>query len=92
MSLKLDYNNTALLTTQIERYALSRQEFVAHFGPGPVSMFRTPGRVNLIGEHTDYNDGFVMPVALDKDVLFIVRPRADRTINVTNIENNFTPV
>src|SRR5262245_66306055 len=32
---------------------------------GPPRLFRAPGRVNLIGEHTDYNDGFVMPVAID---------------------------
>ncbi len=39
------------------------------FGSEPVSIARAPGRVNLIGEHTDYNDGFVLPVAINRDVL-----------------------
>ena len=41
-----------------------RQEFQRRFGTAP-RIFRAPGRVNLIGEHTDYNDGWVMPVAVD---------------------------
>lgn len=45
-------------------------------------IFRAPGRVNLIGEHTDYNDGFVMPVAIDFATMVTVTPRADRTVSV----------
>ncbi len=41
-------------------------------------IVRSPGRVNLIGEHTDYNEGFVLPAAVDKAMLFAVRPRTDR--------------
>src|SRR5689334_6480111 len=44
--------------------------------------FRAPGRVNLIGEHTDYNDGFVMPVALDFSTFARVSPRADRRLQI----------
>jgi len=54
-------------------------EFAQRFGPGP-RLFRAPGRVNLIGEHTDYNDGFVFPVAMDREVCFAVRRRDDRTV------------
>ncbi len=43
--------------------------------------YRAPGRVNLIGEHTDYNDGFVMPVAIDRHTSVSLEPRRDRRIN-----------
>jgi len=44
--------------------------------------YRAPGRVNLIGEHTDYNDGFVMPIAIDRFTTVAMAPRADRTLTV----------
>src|SRR4030042_1162364 len=47
-----------------------------HF-PGNPLLVVSPGRVNLIGEHTDYNEGFVLPGATDKAVVFAVSPRAD---------------
>jgi galactokinase len=40
-------------------------------------VVRSPGRVNLIGEHTDYNEGFVLPASVDKAMIFVVSPRAD---------------
>lgn len=40
-------------------------------------VIRAPGRINLIGEHTDYNDGFVMPAAVDKEIFFAISPSAD---------------
>jgi galactokinase len=46
--------------------------------------YRAPGRVNLIGEHTDYNDGFVMPAAIAYDIRVAVEPRADRHVTVTS--------
>jgi galactokinase len=55
--------------------------FVARFGRAP-RLARAPGRVNLIGEHTDYNDGFVMPMALDRSTWVAAAPREDRTIVV----------
>jgi len=45
-------------------------------------MYRAPGRVNLIGEHTDYNDGFVMPVAIELSVWVAIAPRDDRKLVV----------
>jgi len=46
-------------------------EFQQHFGYEPL-LVRAPGRVNLIGEHTDYNGGFVLPAAVDKEMIFAV--------------------
>ncbi len=45
-------------------------------------LFQAPGRVNLIGEHTDYNDGFVLPAAIDRRVIVAARPRDDAMVNV----------
>jgi galactokinase len=47
---------------------------------GPVRVFRAPGRVNLIGEHTDYNDGFVMPAAIRFYIWVAISPRDDRKL------------
>src|SRR6185295_4545490 len=59
--------------------------FRARFGRTP-RLYRAPGRVNLIGEHTDYNDGFVLPIALDRCTWVAAAPRADRTIVVHSRE------
>jgi len=57
------------------------QSFRRRFGADPV-VFRSPGRVNLIGEHTDYNDGFVMPAAIEFSCRAAAAPRSDRTLAV----------
>jgi galactokinase len=46
--------------------------FRQHFGHEPALVVRAPGRVNIIGEHTDYNQGFVLPAAIDKEMVFAV--------------------
>lgn len=61
-------------------------EYTKVFRNAPTHAAIAPGRVNLIGEHTDYNDGFVLPVALDKDVRVIFRPRADRRVRLYAVE------
>jgi galactokinase len=60
--------------------------FAAHFGAQPAAIAVGPGRVNLIGEHTDYNDGFVLPVALRRDVRIAFRPRSDRRVRFLSVE------
>ena len=59
-----------------------RRRFVELFGEKPVAVVRAPGRVNLIGEHTDYNDGYVLPAAIDRSVLVAATPRPDRQVVV----------
>lgn len=61
-------------------------EFAKVFDGPPTHVAIAPGRVNLIGEHTDYNDGFVLPVALDKDVRVVFRPRTDRRVRLYAVE------
>jgi len=56
--------------------------FRERFGVEPGWLVRAPGRVNLIGEHTDYNDGFVLPMAIDRAVWIALRRRSDRVISL----------
>ncbi len=60
--------------------------FADRFGHLPNWIVRAPGRVNLIGEHTDYNDGFVLPMAIDRAVWIALRPRNDRIVSVYSID------
>ncbi len=60
--------------------------FAERFGGQPTLLARAPGRVNLIGEHTDYNDGFVLPAAIDRAVYVAARPRPDRTAHLISID------
>lgn len=65
----------------IQPHALD-QAFRHAFGAQPTATFRGPGRVNLIGEHTDYNEGFVLPFAIDRAAFAAIRPRRDRRIRL----------
>ncbi len=59
----------------------ARRAFEQAFGSGaPVAVAVAPGRINLIGEHTDYNDGFVLPMAIDRYVAVAFAPRQDRVL------------
>jgi galactokinase len=60
--------------------------FAEQYGKPPAVIVRAPGRVNLIGEHTDYNDGFVLPLAIDRAVWIALRPRRDREVHVWSTE------
>jgi galactokinase len=61
-------------------------KFTARFQQSPRWVVRAPGRVNLIGEHTDYNDGFVLPLAIDRAVWLALRPRSDRRVAVYSVD------
>jgi galactokinase len=60
--------------------------FNERFGERPFLTIRAPGRVNLIGEHTDYNDGFVLPMAIDRAIWIALRPRDDRRVLLHSLE------
>jgi galactokinase len=72
----------------IDARALSRV-FQDLYGARP-RLFRAPGRVNLIGEHTDYNEGFVLPMAIDRETVVAARQREGRRVRVysLNIEEH----
>lgn len=67
-----------------ERTERLQAEFQTRYGGEP-TIVRAPGRVNLIGEHTDYNDGFVLPIAIDFDVRFAVARRNDRLVRLYSV-------
>lgn len=62
------------------------QDFQRRFGCAPEHIARAPGRVNLIGEHTDYNDGFVLPMAIDREVCIALRRRKDSRVIVHSLD------
>jgi galactokinase len=67
------------------RDALARN-FTRRFAREPQGLAEAPGRVNLIGEHTDYNEGFVLPVAIDRTVIAAFAPRTDRQVRLYSLE------
>jgi galactokinase len=62
-------------------------KFAERFGTTP-RLFFSPGRINLIGEHIDYNDGFVMPAAIDKGIWYAVAPNNSDTLNFFSFDEN----
>ncbi|MEN5016266.1 galactokinase [Erwinia sp. Eh17-17] len=60
----------------------TQQIFTTTFGYVPTHTLQAPGRVNLIGEHTDYNDGFVLPCAIDYQTVIACAKRSDRQVRV----------
>ena len=72
--------------TQSPLAGRARRAFALRFGGEPEVVVRAPGRVNLIGEHTDYNDGFVLPMAIDRAVWIALRPREDGRVRVVSLD------
>lgn len=60
--------------------------FEEQFNEAPTYIVRAPGRVNLIGEHTDYNDGFVLPMAIDRAIWIALRPTNSPSINIRSLD------
>ncbi|NQU11412.1 galactokinase [bacterium] len=65
-------------------------EFRRRFGVAPAAVVRAPGRVNLIGEHTDYNEGFVLPMTLDRATWIALQARPDRQVNLHSLNHDQT--
>ena len=63
-----------------------REGFTQAFGTPPTITAEAPGRVNLIGEHTDYNQGFVLPIAIDRSVAVAAAPNSDERVRVVALD------
>jgi len=78
------------VTLEPERLAALRELFARSFGSSAATLLsRAPGRVNLIGEHTDYNGLPVFPMALQRNVAYLLRPRADGRVQLVNREARY---
>src|SRR5690242_5020061 len=78
------------ILSESERVTEVDRRFTELYGTPPEFIVRAPGRVNLIGEHTDYNDGFVFPAAIDRDVLIAGRTRNDKQVRCYALNFNQT--
>ncbi|HOG46754.1 MAG TPA: galactokinase [Anaerolineae bacterium] len=70
----------------MDRVAAVRSAFAERFRRPAEHVARAPGRVNLIGEHTDYNEGFVLPMAIERDVLIACAARTDRDVVLHSLD------
>ncbi|HZP84073.1 MAG TPA: galactokinase [Chthonomonadaceae bacterium] len=76
------------MTQKAQRITEIERKFAELFGSASEFIVRAPGRVNLIGEHTDYNDGFVFPAAIDRDVLIAAARRNDDQLRAYTLNFN----
>ncbi|EGN57983.1 galactokinase [Hallella multisaccharivorax DSM 17128] len=63
-----------------------RSRFIKHFDGATGNIYASPGRINLIGEHTDYNGGFVFPGAVEQGILAEIRPNGLKSVNIYSID------
>mgnify|MGYP006138706539 FL=1 len=91
-----------MLPAHIQTEEQCKEAFLMYFGSSPDILVRAPGRINLLGEHTDYNQGFVLPAAIDFSLFFAIRPRTDKFVTcvahdfqqekkIFSLENTLTP-
>jgi len=81
----------SLLKAQARRYAELAKAYQSRFGNYDVLFLRAPGRVDLLGSHTDYHEGYVLTMALDREMLIVAGQRNDRTLVLRNSDERFTP-
>ena len=70
-----------------ERQRFLESEFVKRYGSAPTLWARAPGRVDLMGSHTDYNLGYVLTMTIDRDTWLVARPRTDRMVTIDSLNS-----
>ncbi|MHB9030223.1 MAG: galactokinase family protein [Candidatus Latescibacterota bacterium] len=65
--------------------------FRTHYGKNPAWLVSAPGRVNLIGEHTDYNGFPVLPISIPYSIRAAISSRSDRTVKIMNTATGYPP-
>ena len=71
---------------QDQLVASNLEHFINHFQNEPEAVYLAPGRINIIGEHIDYNDGYVLPAAIDKYVCFSIRKNNNMAIEILALD------
>jgi len=66
-----------------------KEKFRHYFGEGTPRIFAAPGRINIIGEHTDYNGGFVLPAAVDKGITVAILPNGSNKVHLVAVDRDF---
>ena len=89
--LEVDVSTARLLDVGVSADRVVRlvERFRDTFGDRRIALIRAPGRVNIIGEHTDYNEGPVLPAAIDRDILAVFSPRDDGQITICDLAEGF---
>ena len=64
------------------------ENYKKHFGDEEPRFFTAPGRINIIGEHTDYNGGFVLPGAVDKAITMAIKPHGSEYVNLISVDHD----
>ncbi|MBR3485316.1 MAG: galactokinase [Bacteroidales bacterium] len=64
------------------------ENYKKHFGDEEPRFFTAPGRINIIGEHTDYNGGFVLPGAVDKAITMAIKPNGTEYVNLISVDHD----
>lgn len=73
------------MTSEMDLKSKIQEKFNELYGPG-ATLYASAGRINLIGEHTDYNEGFVLPGAIDRGIVAAVRPNGTGTVRLYSLD------
>lgn len=82
-------SNQQFLLGQVRRYLEVLKKYITTYGDQEVIIARAPGRVDLLGSHTDYHQGYVLPMALDKDTVIVAGKRRDQKIMLVSTDDQF---